>query len=79
MASNHSIDRIFATLVALAMNSPLVLGAPNCPLMLVRRDEAKPEGPCNHNCVTGIIAGMIGLICIGIIFLCVWSSRRRRA
>ncbi|KAI1133412.1 hypothetical protein F5Y10DRAFT_287786 [Nemania abortiva] len=78
MASSGSNCRI-STLVALAIHPLLALGAPSYARMASSRDDEKPEGPCDHNCVTGIIAGMIGLICIGIIFLCVWSSRRRRA
>ncbi|KAI0100126.1 hypothetical protein GGR51DRAFT_533174 [Nemania sp. FL0031] len=79
MAPHVNNIRISATLVALAIYPFLALSAPSYARMLSLREDAQPEGPCDHNCVTGIIAGMIGLVCIGIIFLCVWSSRKRRA
>ncbi|KAI0394086.1 hypothetical protein F5Y17DRAFT_458258 [Xylariaceae sp. FL0594] len=32
------------------------------------------KGHCGHYCLIGVVAGLLGAICLAIIFLCVWSN-----
>jgi hypothetical protein len=71
--------RISVTVMSLAILISTVFGADPKRGMLVRRDDdAVWEGPCGHHYVIGIVAGILTSICIVIIFLCYWSSRKRR-
>ncbi|KAI1271694.1 hypothetical protein F5Y07DRAFT_382146 [Xylaria sp. FL0933] len=78
MAFSKINRRYFSTYIILAAYEFLVFGASDSSGMLGGHGSEQPERGCGRDCVTGIIAGVVALICIGIVFMCVWSSRKSR-
>ncbi|KAI1822394.1 hypothetical protein F4861DRAFT_540982 [Xylaria intraflava] len=58
MAPSHGIYTAFITLAVYAI---IVSGTPGSMRLLARQDEIARS--CDHNCITGIVAGIIGLLC----------------
>ncbi|GAW17045.1 hypothetical protein ANO14919_064950 [Xylariales sp. No.14919] len=77
MVSNNSSHRVLAKLIALA-TCTFAFGAPESAHMFEGQDDEQPDAVCGRDCITGITAGIVGLVCISIVILCVWSSRTRR-
>ncbi|KAI8633785.1 hypothetical protein F5Y19DRAFT_471040 [Xylariaceae sp. FL1651] len=82
-------NKVLATIVSLVIFVLTVLAAPGTysaarPIyqtLLSRDDGSDGEGglgaACGYGCIIGVVAGIIGLTSIILIFLCVWSSRKR--
>ncbi|KAI1814189.1 hypothetical protein GGS20DRAFT_549732 [Poronia punctata] len=72
-------NRMLETLLSSATLISAVSGAliPDANAKSIRRNDQTHNEACGHGCMIGVVAGIIITVCLIIIFLCVWSSRKR--